>query len=196
MCKIASLASTQSSNWEDDSAAGFPRIRVQEAEYKAVGSQWSSLCVFVVLNNLMNLSRIFLKKDNYIISFIHKWLQKVLKKIIRPTVLLDWRRNRQISKIPRVCIHCTVHWQMAGYFFQSQRNRRCTWADKVRLIYMQSCLPGWLSSAWQDGAAWHSKHEYFTAKLCLLPTNGVGSWRGGQWEMFIVMLPLDKYSQA
>ena len=157
--------------------------------------------LFVFLRNLTNSSRKFVRTVNYITFLDPQMVSKSAQqdnKVNRPTRLE--KKTHKSTKISQ-CIQWnalnSLHSALENdwIFLQFQRNRRCTWANNVRLINLHAQLPSRLSPTWQDEAACHSKHDYFIAKPWLLPINSIRGWQRGQWEMFIVMLPLDKYPQ-
>lgn len=191
--QIVFLAQPQGSNW-DDSAVVSPRITIREPQYKGKEEPITfTMCVcdpedpnepFQHFCKNGQLHPFLLSTNGF-----RECSQRT------PTVLVDWRRTQSNLEKPPKSTPLHNELKNSWIFFQFQRNRRCTRAIKWGwLIYMHSCLPGWLSSTWQEVADWHSKHEYFIAKLWLLPINRGGSGWGGQWEMFIVVLPLHKYS--
>lgn len=63
-----------------------------------------------------------------------------------PNSLLEWRtKQSNLQNLPGLHLpHRPL--ENGGLFFQAQRNRTCTWADKVRLLTLHAQLPSRLSS--------------------------------------------------
>ena len=137
---------SHSSNWEDDCVTAFQGSKFENLEYKAMGKQRNSKYLFVFLRDLTNSSRKCVRRVNYI-TFLDP--QMVSKKCSTGQQCQlcpqTGEENRQIHKnLPGLnSLHSAL--ENDQIFLQFQRNRRCTWANKVRLINLHAQLPSRLT---------------------------------------------------